>query len=486
MKSRSKYSARLNRLGDMTIRNLVKAGPVKPGTDDWHADGGNLYLKTTGAGTASWVFRYSRYMGLGTYPTVSLAKAREKARECRKLLADGIDPLEHREATRQQAELDKAKAVTFGYCAELWLQGKSKICTARTVKNYEGQLRNHVYKTFPTFKNLPIKDIDTALVLQVLEPLWEKMPVTAAKCVRPYLEEIFDLAKARRYRDRDSENPARWTGHIEHTGLAPLAQIHTTTHRKMLPYADLPAFMTALRGYQDGHAATLARCCEFMILTTTRPGEATTARFSEIHFENRVWNIPADKKKERRAHTVPLSDRAMQIALEQREISGTPLRLRTVLGKTVQYILKKHPHLNDERIAAMVGCSDITVWHVKKALRAPREPSQYLFVQKKRGDGHLHRGHLNNVFLPSIGYGHVDAHGFRASFSTWANDERMMVYPRELREFQLAHKVDDDTAGAYQRGTGLALRRRMLQDYADYCYGIVTPKVVPLRGGDSV
>jgi hypothetical protein len=147
MKSRN--SAKLNKLDHLTIESLIRDGDsldrhgARKGKPGLTSDGGGLYLKTTrGAvtdsqgkvitpGAASWVFRYEKngephYPGLGVCSLATLKEARAKAHEMRKLLDSGVDPLEHREAVKRKAKLDKAKAVTFGYCVELWLKKKQK------------------------------------------------------------------------------------------------------------------------------------------------------------------------------------------------------------------------------------------------------------------------------------------------------------------------------------------------------------------------
>jgi integrase len=486
MKSRN--SAKLNRLDDMTIRRLVRAGPVKKaGRPDWRHDGGGLYLKITGPGTASWVFRYEingrpRYAGLGSYPLVSLAQARDKAHRMRKQLENGIDPLDHREEAKRQAELDKARTVTFNYCADLWYENKRKGCIEETVKDLERRLRKYAY---PLLENLPINQIDTAIILQVLEPIWTKIPITAAKRIRPALEGIFDLARLRGYRDRDSENPARWTGHLEFTGLPSVDKFHTVTHLKMLPYTELPKCMAVLQNWdkrpgirRDG---TLARCLQFMILTTTRPKEAAGARWCEIDFKKRVWNIPGDRMKGGRAHSVPLSDQAMEILREQHERAITSPRLFTPLGRKIRAAAEARPEFTSIQIAEIAGSSQNMAWLVLRDLKSPPARLREYVFDRRPQNKKPHRvwTKLVNRALAPMGYGHVNAHGFRASFGTWFNEET--EYPPELRKFQLAHRVENATEEAYQRGTGIEKRRRMLQHWADYCDGIVTPKVVLLR-----
>jgi len=518
-------NSKIHRITDTQVRSLVAAGEHldskgkrvdKPG---WTNDGGSLYLKVTGPGAASWVFRYTKYdkeygknglqraPGLGAYPEISLAAAREKAAAMRKLRADGIDPLEHRESSRQQAELDKAKNITVAECAELWLAKQRKILNPRTALTYERQLRKYVS---PLIGALPIKGIDETHILQVLnqippplkkgkktplpaKSLWEEYTVTAHS-VRSHLQEICDYARAKHYRDRTSENPARWGGNLEFSELAPIASIHTPQNRKSLPYAELPKFITVLqnwdkepivrrngrmpgRGY-TGRDGTIARCLHFMILTTTRPGEAAGARWCEIDWENRLWYIPAARMKEGRPHTVPLADQAIAILREQQEITTKGRALFTPLGKRIREAIEAYPDFGGPRISEIVGCGTAQVWIIRQALNSPGKPiGTHVFV---RNTAPVVVQCMREYGTRAMGYGHIDVHGFRSSFSTWCNEERMLEYPKDLREFQLAHKVDNATAAAYQRGTGLTLRRRMMQDYANYCYGIVTPKVVDL------
>jgi integrase len=218
-----------------------------------------------------------------------------------------------------------------------------------------------------------------------------------------------------------------------------------------------------------------------MILTTTRPGETARARWSEIDYQKRVWNIPADKMKARRAHSVPLSDQAMEILREQHERAISSPTLFTPIGRRIRAAIEAHPDFGQIRLAALAGCSKHMAYLVMQDLKSPPRPlREYIFDRKPRNKKpHRVWVKLLNRALKPMGYGHVHAHGFRSSFSTWCNEET--DYPRELREFQLAHKVDDATAAAYQRGTGLEKRRRMMQHYADYCHGIVTGKVVPMK-----
>ena len=177
-----------------------------------YGDGGGLWLQVTSAGTKAWLFRYmrngqARQMGLGSAADVTLAMARAKALACRRLLLDGIDPIERRQNERAAVRLAAARAVTFQDCAERhiasheagWRSPKHARLWRATLKTY----------AHPIFGELSVDRIDTGLVLQALEPIWTRKPETAGR-VRGRIESVIDWATARGL--RSGENPARWRG----------------------------------------------------------------------------------------------------------------------------------------------------------------------------------------------------------------------------------------------------------------------------------
>jgi Arm DNA-binding domain len=215
-----------------------------------HADGAGLYLQVTGDGgvnvSKSWIYRFklrgrAREMGLGSLSTFGLAEARTKAAECRKLTYEGIDPIEARRAERAKVALDTAKSLTFKECTEQyiaahragWRNAKHAAQWSTTVKTYAE----------PVIGALPVQDIDTALVMKIIEPLWSKKPETAAR-LRGRIEAVLDWAAARGY--RQGENPARWRGHLDKL-LPARAKVRKVKHHAALPYDELPEFITALR-----------------------------------------------------------------------------------------------------------------------------------------------------------------------------------------------------------------------------------------------
>src|SRR5262249_36050399 len=149
----------------------------------------------------------TREMGLGPLHTVTLAEAREKARQARHLRLDGIDPIEAKRADRSQQQLEAAKAMTVQQCADAyiashrdgWRNAKHAAQWEMTLREYAGLI----------IGNLPVQKIDTALVMKVLDPIWKTRPETATR-LRGRIEVVLDWATTRGYRTGD--NPARWKG----------------------------------------------------------------------------------------------------------------------------------------------------------------------------------------------------------------------------------------------------------------------------------
>lgn len=273
-----------------------------------YGDGGGLVLQVSKWHTKAWLFRYERdgrerQMGLGSLATLTLAEARERARDCRKLLLEEVDPIETRRARRLQARLAQARGLTFKRCAELYIAAhlvgwKNK----KHADQWPASLATYAY---PTVGDLSVATIDTALVTKCLEPIWTQKPETAGR-VRGRIESVLDWAKARGY--RDGENPARWRGHLDKL-LPARSKVRRVKHLAALPYTELPALMAELRARQD----ISARALEFTILTVARTGEAIGARWPEFDFSKRLWHVPLERMKAARPHDVPLSERALAI-----------------------------------------------------------------------------------------------------------------------------------------------------------------------------
>jgi integrase len=273
-----------------------------------YGDGHGLYLQVTPAGVRSWLLRYERagrerWMGLGPLHTFGLDEARARARQARRQLADGIDPLDARKAERAKRALDAAKALTFAEATRQYFdQHERKWKNAKHRLQFLSSLEQYA---FPTIGKLSVADIDTGLVLKVIEPIWSTKTETASR-VRGRIESVLDWATVRGYRTGD--NPARWKGHLGEV-LPARSEIKKTQHHAALPFAEVPGFMAQLAA-REGMGA---RALEFLILTAARSGEASGAKWSEIDLEAKAWTVPASRMKGGREHRVPVSDRAVAL-----------------------------------------------------------------------------------------------------------------------------------------------------------------------------
>jgi hypothetical protein len=302
-----------------------------------HSDGAGLYLQVTEGGARTWVYRFmlagrAREMGLGPLHTIKLKEAREKARECRKVRLEGIDPIEARNAKRAEARLASATAITFQQCAEAYIAAhKASWRSPKHAAQWPATLGTYVY---PVFGSLPVQAIDVGLVMKVLEQnvagedepsasLWNATPETASR-VRGRVESVLDWAKARGY--REGENPARWKGLLENL-LPRRSKVAAVEHHPALPYPEIADFIASLRS-QEGIAA---RALEFLILTASRTGEVIGATWAEIDLEARLWTIPGSRMKGGASTAYPSAGRRWRSwsGLQRRsaEISYSPARV---------------------------------------------------------------------------------------------------------------------------------------------------------------
>jgi integrase len=288
-------------MSKLTARKVETAKPGKYG------DGGGLQLAVAPTGARKWVLRFlwggkAREMGLGSYPEIGLAEAREKALAARKLARSGVDPI----AERQQ---DK-RVPTFGDLAGevVTEQGKS----FRNAKHRaQWKMTLEIYAA--PLRPKAVDAITTEDVLGVLKPIWTEKAETASR-LRGRIERVLNAAKAKGF--RSGENPAAWRGHLEN--LLPKRQKLARGHHAAMPYPDVPAFVARLRERE----AVAALALEFAILTAARSGEVLGARWSEIDLAAKVWTVPPDRMKAAREHRVPLSKRALAI-LKRAEAAKT-------------------------------------------------------------------------------------------------------------------------------------------------------------------
>jgi len=401
----------INRLSAIKVQKETKIG--------LHPDGGGLYLRVTASGGKFWVFRYmhtskAREMGLGAIHAVSLSEARIRSVECRKLLSDGIDPIKAREEGQALIRLEAAKSKTFKECAESYIKAHEP---AWRNEKHKWQWKNTLERfAYPIFSDLPVQEINVAIVLKVLEPIWTTKTETATR-LRGRIELILDWATTREY--RKGENPARWRGHLQNLLPRP-SKIQKVKHQPSLPYEEISSFLSALQ-MQPGNAA---KAMAFTIFTASRTSEVLGLTWEEIDMKKRIWTIPADRTKAGREHKVPLSQPAMD---------------------TLQTIQKENSML--------------------------KVPYKTVFTAPT-GDRPLSKMSMLMV-LRRMNRADITVHGFRASFRNWTAEQTH--YPREVAEAALAHINADKVEAAYMRSDFFEKRVQMMEAWGRHCFQPKTP-----------
>ena len=289
--------------------------------DGAYAVGGvpGLQLQVMGASRV-WVLRFvvhgkRRRMGLGSFPAVSLAEARDQARQARALIRAGIDPIEQRSSNRETAVAAAAKSLTFAQAAEKfiaahedgWSNSKHHLQWVSTIGTYAN----------PMIGQLPVGAIEQRHILQILDPIWRTKTETASR-LRGRIEQILNWAKVQGL--RDGPNPARWRDHLDLLLPAP---------EKVAPVKHMPAVtLSEARAVwqmictQSGQGAL---ALQLQILTAGRSGEARGARWSEIDLDAAVWVVPAARMKAKKEHRIPLSRQAVELLRKQPQIVGSDL-----------------------------------------------------------------------------------------------------------------------------------------------------------------
>lgn len=400
-----------DKLTALQVRNAKAVGR--------YGDGAGLLLAVTpaqgktaekdpAAVNRSWLFVFTapdgrrREMGLGSADHVPLGEARDAAEAARKLLRGGVDPIEQRKADKAAAAKNRQRVLTFKEAAQAYIKAnKAKWSNEKHAAQWESSLTTYAY---PKIGSFGVGAVDTAAVLSVLEPIWERIPETASR-LRGRIEVILSWATVRGY--RVGENPARWRGHLAETLPKP-GDVRSVEHHAALPPAQLPAFMAKLRE-QEGMAALALR---FAIQTAGRTTEVLGASWSEIDLKENVWTVPAERMKARREHRVPLNAQALAVLTEVQKLSGKGLVFPSP---------NKRKALSNAAMLAL---------------------------------------------LTRMGRDDLTAHGFRSTFRDWAGDHT--AFPREVAEAALAHTVGDKAEQAYRRSDALAKRSKLMEAWGAF------------------
>ncbi|MGO3344146.1 MAG: tyrosine-type recombinase/integrase [Marinomonas sp.] len=333
-------------------KELTALAVSKIKKDGRHAVGGvsGLSLKVSG-NSRSWVLnmlmgtRVNKegkevpnrlFLGLGSYPEVTLAEARDKARELRSEIKAGINPLDAKKERKAEAIRQQGRNTTFSECAQLVLNMKEKeLKNIKHIAQWRSSLENYA---FPVIGHLSVNQINKTHILEVLQPIWLEKNETASR-LRGRIETILDYAKAKEFREGD--NPAGWKGMLKPLLPEP-SKIQKRKHHAALPYAEIADFMKEL----SKRPGLSARALEFSILTVARSGEVRGSTWDEIDFDNMIWIIPAERMKARKEHRVPLSSGAIKILQELPRVAGGNLVFPGQQGKqmsdmTLTAVLKR-------------------------------------------------------------------------------------------------------------------------------------------------
>ncbi|MCC1481061.1 tyrosine-type recombinase/integrase [Roseibaca sp. Y0-43] len=384
-----------------------------------------LYLQITPKGGRSWVLRIKvgalrRDIGLGGFPTVTLSQARDKAREARTKIEQGIDPVEERKATKAALIAAQRRGLTFADAVDKALAAKlDAFKNAKHRQQWENTLAT--YAT-PDLGKMLVQDITTQDVLRVLQPIWMDKTETA-KRVRGRIEAVLSWATVAGHRTGD--NPARWAGNLKELLPAP-SKVAKEGNHPALTLDDAPRWFAALQA-REGFGA---RALEFAALTATRSQEVRGAVWDEIDLDNALWIIPAQRMKMDKEHRVPLSARAVAMLKALHKLEGNPLVFPAARGGQL---------------------SDMTLSATMKRMHES-DISQ-------GGAGYLDRVSKR----PAV------PHGLRSTFRDWVSE--LTTYPGDMAEVALAHKISNAVEASYRRGDMIEKRRRMMADWADFMGG---------------
>lgn len=366
-------------------------------------DGQGLFLRVKPTGVKTWIFNYYHpttkkrtNITIGKYPEISIAQARQWREEYRALIAQGIAPQTHKEKVQREQEL--AEANTFLAVAEKWRDKKRGEITEKTLDKYWGSLNLHI---FPFIGRYPVAEVIPSLALTPLQRVEQRNNVDMANRLAGYINEILNFAVN--------------GGLIPFNPCAKIGQAlkkHKKQNNPHIEIEELPQFMKDLA---NANIETQTRwLIQFQLLTMTRAGEASGARWDEIDFKKKIWIIPAERMKAREAHSIPLSIQAV--------------------------ILLKRLHAINGRF-------------------------EYVFL--KRGDNHAPMNPSSvNIAIKRFGYsGRQTAHGFRGLARTWLAENGVNF---ELGEACLSHRIGSAVAKAYNHASYLTQRKAIMQQWADF------------------
>jgi integrase len=412
-------------LGPLDVKRLGHPGG---GGNATFAVGGvaGLMLQITPAGGRSWIIRTKvgvkrRELGLGGYPEVTLAIARDRAREAKDKVRRGIDPAEERKAARAALAAAQARGLTFKDAADKCLAAKlKKFKNPKHRQQWENTLAT--YAT-PIIGAMLVSEITREDILRVLRPIWDDITDTASR-LRGRIEAVLSWATVNGHRSGD--NPARWKGNLDHDLTSPSDVDEGESHHPAVQLDDAARWFAEVRKRKG----TGSRALELLALTACRSGDVRGAVWDEIDLDRALWTIPAARMKAPREHRVTLCPAAVALLKALPRLKDNPLVFPAPRGG----------ELSDMTLSAAM----------KRIHEAETESGRVGFI-----DGASKR--------PAV------PHGLRSTFRDWVSD--LTDYPGDMAELALAHKISDEVEAAYRRGHMVEKRRQMMTAWSDFLAG---------------
>ncbi|MBI1417970.1 MAG: DUF4102 domain-containing protein [Limimaricola sp.] len=400
-----------NRLTAALVRNVKEPGKYHDG------GGSGLYLRVEKNGAKFWVQRITfggrrRELGMGSPPVVTLAMARDKAIDNRRLILAGGDPLRQKWDTKTRS--------TFAEVVESYLTAKlGEFKNEKHRKQWRSTLDSYA---IPVLGRESIHNIQVKDVLGVLEPIWTTKTETASR-LRQRIEAVFSWAIASEIRQGD--NPARWKGNLSEMLPKP-GKLTKGAHFPALALADAPRWWRALLK-RDGMAA---KALQFACLTASRSGEVRGMIWGEVDLDKALWIIPAERMKAGREHREPLSAPAVELLR----------RLPRLVHSPYVFFAPQGGMLSDMSVSAVMR-------RMQETEVANGGPG---FLDRQSG-------------RPAV------PHGLRSTFRDWAAEQGI---DNTLAEVALAHQVGNAVERAYLRSDMLERRRGVMKNWADFLHEV--------------
>lgn len=398
---------------------MLRAKEIEHAKPGMHADGNGLYLRVQKSGAKSWIFRFQlngrrREMGLGIIEDKPVVDVRAEALVLSKLVRQGIDPIEARNARRAEAAENLLSSIpTFSEVTLEFIVSKEG---GWKNPKHKQQWRNTLSTYCACFNSKPISNVTIDDVESALRPIWLSKNETSSR-VLTRIVRVINFAADKGWTDDDAST---WSKRLHHR-LPVVKKSERVVHHPALPYSQISEFMADLIN-QPGMGA---RALEFAILCASRSGEVRLATWEEVDLASAKWVIPAGRMKMKKPHVVTLSTQAVLLleSLLPEKVKPTDF---IFMGQ------KAGRPLSDMTISAVIRRND----------------KQWL-------DDH------GKLVVP---------HGFRSTFRDWAAEQTN--HDSDVIEMSLAHAIKDATERAYRRGNLAVKRQLLMQDWADYCYPV--------------